>query len=72
MFRILSWASDIAAGMQYLHDGAPQRIIHRDLKSMNVLVSNDFVLKICDFGLACVCSSPFNWVITARLLCVFC
>ncbi len=48
--RILQWASHVASGMQYLHDGAPQRIIHRDLKSPNVLVFSDYVLKICDFG----------------------
>jgi serine/threonine protein kinase len=39
-------------GMNYLHDGAVQPVIHRDLKSMNILVAHDNVLKITDFGLA--------------------
>ncbi len=38
--------------MYYLHDGAPQPVIHRDLKSMNILIASDNILKITDFGLA--------------------
>ncbi|EDQ85761.1 uncharacterized protein MONBRDRAFT_11590 [Monosiga brevicollis MX1] len=48
--QMITWASDIAAGMRYLHHEAPVRIIHRDLKSLNVLVTDDYTLKICDFG----------------------
>ncbi|CAO3663834.1 unnamed protein product [Rhizopus microsporus] len=42
---------DIALGVAYLHTRRPS-IIHRDLKSMNVLVSSDDRAKINDFGLA--------------------
>eukprot|EP00053_Salpingoeca_punica_P020922 m.212479 g.212479 ORF g.212479 m.212479 type:complete len:598 (-) comp20490_c0_seq1:198-1991(-) len=49
--RIVTWAAEIASGMDYLHDGAShERIMHRDLKSLNVLVTGTYVLKICDFG----------------------
>lgn len=48
---ILNWAHDIALGMNYLHSEAPMKIIHRDLKSNNVLITgNDLICKICDFG----------------------
>lgn len=43
-------AADVAAAMGYLHARTPA-IIHRDLKSHNVLVAHDGTLKLCDFGL---------------------
>ena len=48
---MLDLAMGIAQGMNYLHS-LERKIIHRDLKSANVLLSNAGVLKIADFGLA--------------------
>ncbi|XP_030613725.1 mitogen-activated protein kinase kinase kinase 20 [Archocentrus centrarchus] len=50
MGQIMTWAAEIAKGMHYLHSEAPVKVIHRDLKSRNVVLSADKVLKICDFG----------------------
>ncbi|XP_016150243.1 mitogen-activated protein kinase kinase kinase MLT-like [Sinocyclocheilus grahami] len=50
MKQIMTWAMDIARGMHYLHAEAPLTVIHRDLKSRNVVLTADSVLKICDFG----------------------
>uniref|UniRef100_A0A8C5GU45 Uncharacterized protein n=1 Tax=Gouania willdenowi TaxID=441366 RepID=A0A8C5GU45_GOUWI len=50
MGQIMTWAAEIARGMHYLHSEAPVKVIHRDLKSRNVVLTADRVLKICDFG----------------------
>ena len=47
----LSFALDVARGMEFLHNLKPPRI-HRDLKSGNCLVSNRYVVKVADFGSA--------------------
>uniref|UniRef100_A0A3P9NYL0 Mitogen-activated protein kinase kinase kinase n=1 Tax=Poecilia reticulata TaxID=8081 RepID=A0A3P9NYL0_POERE len=44
---LVDWATGIAGGMNYLH---LHKIIHRDLKSPNVLVTHNDTVKISDFG----------------------
>ncbi|CAA0839910.1 Protein kinase superfamily protein [Striga hermonthica] len=45
-------ALGIASGLSYLHEGCQRRIIHRDIKSANILLTEDFEPQISDFGLA--------------------
>ncbi len=47
----LEFALDIARGMACLHAQRPI-IIHRDLKTANLLVSARFEIKVADFGLS--------------------
>ncbi|XP_041352732.1 mitogen-activated protein kinase kinase kinase 11-like isoform X2 [Gigantopelta aegis] len=57
---LVNWAFQIARGMHYLHEEAPLSLIHRDLKSSNILLKESMdnedldnkTLKITDFGLA--------------------
>lgn len=52
-------ALGIAEGLLYLHDGCQRRIIHRDIKASNILLTEDFEPQISDFGLAKWL--PDNW-----------
>lgn len=45
----LKLAKDIAAGLNWMHSN---RIIHRDLKLANLLITDDWQIKITDFGLS--------------------
>ncbi|CAN6236727.1 unnamed protein product [Urochloa humidicola] len=47
----LNIALDVARGMEYLHNLGHHRFIHRDLKSANILLGDDFRAKVSDFGL---------------------
>ncbi|KAF5767673.1 putative protein kinase TKL-CTR1-DRK-2 family [Helianthus annuus] len=56
--RRLRMALDTARGMNYLHNCTPV-IVHRDLKSPNLLVDKNWVVKVCDFGLSKMKNSTF-------------
>ncbi|TKY52160.1 Serine/threonine-protein kinase EDR1 [Spatholobus suberectus] len=49
--RRIKMALDVARGMNCLHTSTPT-IVHRDLKSPNLLVDKNWNVKVCDFGLS--------------------
>lgn len=49
-------ALGIANGIEYLHQGCDQRILHFDINPHNVLIDDNLTPKITDFGLAKMCS----------------
>lgn len=56
--NMLNWrarlqiAVDAAQGLEYLHNGCRPPIVHRDLKSSNILLTENLQAKIADFGLS--------------------
>ncbi|GAY46221.1 hypothetical protein CUMW_095320 [Citrus unshiu] len=55
---VMDWATRVkvaagaARGIAYLHEDCHPRIIHRDIKSSNILLDSSFEARVADFGLA--------------------
>ncbi|WVZ95139.1 hypothetical protein U9M48_040940 [Paspalum notatum var. saurae] len=45
-------ALDVARGLEYLHDGAVPPVVHRDIKSPNILLDQAMHARVADFGLS--------------------
>ncbi|KAB1215661.1 L-type lectin-domain containing receptor kinase S.1 [Morella rubra] len=56
--KLLGWEqrrkvlADVAEGLNYLHHGWDQVVVHRDIKSSNILLDSDMQGRLGDFGLA--------------------
>ncbi|CAH1128807.1 unnamed protein product [Ceutorhynchus assimilis] len=47
--ELLTWSFQVARGMEYL---ASRKVLHGDLAARNILLADNNIVKICDFGLA--------------------
>ncbi|CAN4084800.1 unnamed protein product [Withania somnifera] len=60
-----------ARGLAYLHEDSSPRVIHRDFKSSNILLEDDFTPKVSDFGLARAALDEGNRHISTRVMGTF-
>ncbi|KAM0885232.1 hypothetical protein ACQ4PT_030468 [Festuca glaucescens] len=73
---VLEWSARVkisagsARGIAYLHEDCHPRIIHRDIKSSNILVDNNFEAQVADFGLARL-AMDFATHVTTRVMGTF-
>ncbi|XP_057498297.1 probable serine/threonine-protein kinase PBL7 isoform X2 [Actinidia eriantha] len=61
-------ALDCARALEFLHEHALPSVIHRDFKSSNILLDQNFRAKVWDFGLAKTGSDKINGQISTRVL----
>ncbi|KAL8172469.1 hypothetical protein V2J09_024273 [Rumex salicifolius] len=53
-----------AKGLAYLHEGLEPKVVHRDVKSSNILIDSNWNAKLSDFGLAKLLCSDRSYVTT--------
>ncbi|XP_057965725.1 probable receptor-like serine/threonine-protein kinase At4g34500 isoform X2 [Malania oleifera] len=53
-----------AKGLAYLHEGLEPKVVHRDIKSSNILLDKNWNPKVSDFGLAKLLGSEASYVTT--------
>ncbi len=65
VYQVGCLLKQILEGLTYLEDN---KILHRDIKSANILMTPSGVVKLCDFGLARLVSTRNNQPLTPKVV----
>jgi serine/threonine protein kinase len=58
------WLNTLGCRLAYLHEAIEPKVIHRDIKSSNILIDDEFNAKVSDFGLAKLLDSGESHITT--------
>lgn len=58
------WIAFFLHRLAYLHEAIEPKVVHRDIKSSNILMDDNFDAKLSDFGLAKLLGADSNYVST--------
>ncbi|XP_024993116.1 probable serine/threonine-protein kinase At1g01540 isoform X2 [Cynara cardunculus var. scolymus] len=64
LVRLLGYCVEGAYSLAYLHEGLEPKVVHRDIKSSNILLDRQWNAKVSDFGLAKLLGSDTSYVTT--------
>ncbi|XXG74123.1 hypothetical protein AAC387_Pa07g2921 [Persea americana] len=64
LVRLLGYCAEGAYRLMYLHEGLEPKVVHRDVKSSNILLDKQWNPKVSDFGLAKLLGSERSYVTT--------
>ncbi|KAL8153401.1 hypothetical protein V2J09_011161, partial [Rumex salicifolius] len=64
----LQIAIDAAQGLDYLHNGCRPPIVHRDVKTPNILLNENFQAKVADFGLSKIFPDEHRSYVSTRVI----
>ena len=65
---LISWSFQIARGMEYL---SSKKVLHGDLSARNMLLADDGVVKVADFGMARQMFYNGNYQKTVGQVCIY-
>jgi serine/threonine protein kinase len=64
IFELTKYRMDPMTRLAYLHEDLDPKVVHRDVKSSNILLDKNWNVKISDFGLAKLLGIGISYIMT--------